>query len=116
MAKLAVVQCAVPNGLRLTLERREEAGLTGVRHVNLEPGENRINADFWTAWISENANYAPVVAGSVSGEFIEIQDDDEPDEPYGVDLPAAANVMGADSNMHFEADERVAVQPAPEEK
>jgi hypothetical protein len=127
MARIALVNCGVPNGLRLTLERREEEGLTGIQHVELEPGQNHVDPDFWEAWIAQNGAYAPVVSGALTGQVIDLGDEPEvapepepaPPEPEPVneteieatELPAPAAVMSGDSNMHLEDGDHVAVQP-----
>lgn len=71
MARIAIVNCGIPNGLRLTLERHDDAI---IQHVELAPGQNRIDPEFWEAWLAENEHYPPLVSGAISGGVLDVVD------------------------------------------
>lgn len=70
MAKTVSVGCKLPNGIILhhplkpeisvTLNGRNAAPIIGSDH-----GKTDVDAEFWDAWISANATFAPLTSGAI---------------------------------------------------
>lgn len=113
--KVAIVNCTVEQGLRLTVEQRDkDRGLIGYAHFELQPGQNRVDPDFWAQWIAENATYSPVLSGHIAGAIVE--DDGPPAVVEGYTMPApvpfdATEPALAENDFHGAASDRA--EPLP---